>query len=510
MNKCPISKIEQALDCDIEENIENNFKNEWKITKLSKYLIDSIFYYISKSPYPVPIALKSNNSLLTFSLLRKFGPDRLFSKLASCFKDDIAIQLRIAHKWILLIKDSGLAHKILYEFDSFIGRGSELYAFKKLIGDIFFVQNNVKKERLRFLMSVNRREHNLNMLRKAYSSAKESINSKIVDYKFVTTYVIYCISKCFVGIENTQDLPKDMFKTFMKSGQQLIQSGIDPLVNTIGTMFNHSFNEVKQDMDLIWDKIVDEKFDDIIKGNNYTWDVIQDEIKIKYPDIKIDISNKKHIEILKNEMKTNKLIKETGPTTIFASINISKGLYFTIEMIKNNKEILVNILNELKPIIKNKDYNLDEIDGLKYLKAFVVESLYHATPIPIFPREILKDFTLKYQDKVFNFTKGNTIFFMYRYIQNCEKENFDPKKWIDYDQEISDSENRNLDKKLQIKKDSDLWAFGQGTRYCPAKNFAIQVLMQFIIEMILDEFDFDLIPNIEYTTKFGGIGPNYS
>ena len=158
---------------------------------------------------------------------------------------------------------------------------------------------------------------------------------------------------------------------------------------------------------------------------------------------------------------------------------------------------------------QNWNFNIDFFN-LKYLKAFVVESLYHATPIPIFPREILKDFTLKYQDKVFNFTKGNTIFFMYRYIQNCEKENFDPKKWIDYDQEISDSENRNLDKKLQIKKDSDLWAFGQGTRYCPAKNFAIQVLMQFIIEMILDEFDFDLIPNIEYTTKFGGIGPNYS
>jgi hypothetical protein len=487
---CPILKIHKALFLD--KCIAN--QQEWKITKYSKYIIDNIFWYFSYPPYPVPIVNSDDVSFNNISQLTELGPEKFFSKISNEYKNQPAVQIRFLHKWILILNDLKFANIILKKYDRYIGRGSDLIPFRKMIGDVFFVQNDVSKERARFRKTVNRTNYNFELINQSYNSSTNNSdsNNDIITYNFIIEYIIECIARCFVGIKNVKKLPNNMFETFMECGKEIIKSGIDPLSQIITPNIRSTFRNIKSKMDLFWRDILENNINDIIQGQNYTFDIIEDEIKKIYPEINLDINNIEHLELIKYQINNNNIIRETGPTTMFASMNVARSLFFVMDILKYKKELRDKLILDIKSNININDdiFTIEKLNQMKYLKAVVMESLWHATPIPMFPREILENFELEYENKIYNFKKGNTIILMFRELQQNNLD-FNPDKWLKEDAEY----------------ETDFLPFGCGTRYCPAKPFAIQIIIQFIVNFIIDDKNFDLLEDKEYTTEYGGIGP---
>ncbi len=456
-------------------------------------------------PEPNPAIPVVHLDVSHMGALHAMGPEQLMHRLA-IQSNELVVKFQIGTKWITVVKGRDTARELLNLSAHQIGRGDAFAAFTALIGPVFFSKDNdrVIPDRNRFKISVQRSEINFQRIQLHAHAIIASLKAQGEHPDFmalVVQYTMGAIAKCFVGIKDTDKIPSDAFLIFLEAGKQITHASIDPVSVLTTPMVRADFRDIKLRMDALFDQIIRDHLDAICEGDNYIWDLAVSRAEQLRPGerffhIKAYDAKDQDSVFIRTLIATDRWVRETGPTTLFASMNISRSLYFMLEMLNANPDIWNNICNEVHTagtVACVKDIKDTQ---MPFLNATVLEALWHLTPIPMMPREILQDVDIVLPmvsgDVPAHFRRGDMLLLMFKELQGgALTTGFDPSAW------------------LNGSKLRDLWAFGQGARACPAKPFAIQVMKQFLLEMVQQGVRIAPAVPATYTTGFGGVGPKY-
>ncbi len=433
--------------------------------------LDKIFAFFSSDPNPqIPTAKQISLAEIGHNSAENVFYSRLQGQSAP------VVKVQIANQWVYLIQDAAVAKELLFSHENQIGRGKALAPFKEMVGDVFFVHDGpeVLAGRQRFKKTVYREKINFERISEVWSEIVqptfETPELKFDFYKLVSKYVIGSIGKCFIGVGDLSTIPDDAYLTFLNAAPQIIKAGSDPVSHILGAGWRSDFAKSSHDMQNLGRLMIERNIDSIMKGNNYVW------------DLALDRGRELGAEDLRTLILTDRWIHEHGPMTAFASINVGRGLFFLLDILSQRPDIYQRIQNELGVVVGQGEFKAEHLQELKYLHAVISEALWQLTPIPLFPREVLESFELKSQLKL---RTGDLLMFMFKPIQGPAR---------DFNPDASDRE---------------LWAFSKGTRHCPAQPFAFQLIAQFVAHMVLNAQLISPLEPIKYTTRFGGVAPDY-
>ncbi|CAO1431140.1 unnamed protein product [Diamesa serratosioi] len=148
-------------------------------------------------------------------------------------------------------------------------------------------------------------------------------------------------------------------------------------------------------------------------------------------------------------------------------------------------------IDEMNKELDGKMINYEQIQKMKYMDAFICETLRKWPLAPFVDRICVKDYELKYDDKSFLFEK-DMCFFIPIWCLHQDPEYFpDPEK---FDPERFSVENRG-------KIDPDTYVpFGVGPRNCIGSRFAIMEIKTVLYYLLLN-FTFDITEKTQIPLK---------
>lgn len=148
---------------------------------------------------------------------------------------------------------------------------------------------------------------------------------------------------------------------------------------------------------------------------------------------------------------------------------------FLAHEIAANPEVqdkLMSEINEVQAELDGKTITYDVLQKMKYLDQVICETLRMYPAAPFIDRVCLKDYDLKYDDKVAHIKKGTMMWFPVAGLHQDPKYFPNPKK---FDPERFSEEN-----KANINMDAYL-PFGLGPRNCIGSRLNFYPIIFFII-----------------------------
>ncbi|WP_392537305.1 cytochrome P450 [Legionella sp. 227] len=431
---------------------------------------------------------------------------RLFDQGASPFFYEMAARTKqkffkiyIGTKPIYIVTDGNIAKELLTKSPD-LGRGDILEPFTHMVGRVFFAEDGAAASEPRkvFLNTIARGPINFERIaqvnERTFASMQLASNGGVDDlYAYVAWHTIGCIAACFVGTDDLSVLPSDTHQIFMQATRLITKASMDPLSRLIHPGLRSDFRETSKAMADIAKKLLNSNIDNICKGNNYIWDLGIFRAEQLHPEMNFDDCT--HFEehnpkakIVRDLIEHDRFIREHGPLTIFASSNVGATMFYLLDVLSQRPDVVNKMHEEIARVLGKEPFTYKRLADLPYVRAVVEEALWQATPIPNFPRAVLKPFQVNINGETVSFQKNDMLMFLFRPMQGPNRV-FSPEKWIE--------------------GDPDLYSFGAGPRRCPANPFAKQMLCQFLVDM--DLYGLRIMPTRKptYTTRNGLLGPNY-
>ncbi len=438
-----------------------------------------------------------------FARMRAQGPHHFFSEMAARTKQPF-FKVQVGPQVLYQIADGEIAQELLIKQAKHLGRGGLLIPFKSMVGDVFFANDGqlASDTRKVFLNSVTRVLENFDRItqvtERTFASTKLVPGGGISDvFAFVAWHTMACISACFVGTDDLSAIPSDTHEIFLKATRQITQATMDPISRLIHPCLRSEFREASTAMASIAHRLLHSNLSNILKGNNYIWDLAVFRAQQIHPEMNFD--NCTHFEadnpqaqIIRDLIENDRFVLEHGPLTIFASANVGATLFHLLDVLSYRPDIVESMRAEVTRVLGEQAFTYDRMAELPYVRAVVREALWQATPIPDFPREVLSPFKACINGETVSFKKGEMLMFLFRPMQGPERQ-FSPERWLGGDNNPAPT----------------LFAFGEGPRRCPARPFAEQLLTQFLVNMTLHNLHIVLTRRPTYTTHNGNLGPDY-
>jgi hypothetical protein len=486
-----------------EENICPYQQKNAQPTGQETALITSPQEAIPTVPVPRLVShspLQHNQGWSNFNRLSEQGPHSFFAKMAARTPQSF-FKIQLGPKTVYQITDGKIANELLTNFAEHLGRGDLLVPFKSMVGDVFFANDGplAKKSRLIFLNSVTRIPENFQRIHqvneRTFNSVKQKSAGHIPDfYAFVAWHTMSCIAACYLGIDNLSAIPLDTHITFMNATRLIAKASMDPVSKLLHPYLRPEFCAASLAMADIAVKLLESNIDSICQGNNYVWDLAVFRAQQLHPELNFgdcthfDENNPQARIIRDLIINKDHFILEHGPLTIFASSNVGATLFYLIDILGRRLDLIDKMQKEIKEVLHGEAFTWEQLSSLPYVRAVVHEALWQATPIPTFPRQVLSSFQTDIDGKTVFFEKNETLMFLFRPMQGPPRE-FSPEVWLD--------------------SSPQLFSFGAGHRRCPARPFAEQMLVQFLVDMISNNLHIALTSQATYTTHNGLLGPNY-
>jgi cytochrome P450 len=495
---CPYEAIHKPAVPDPSQMRLTTF--QWLLQGIRSYIGSGLELMLSDLNPSIPsVKLTVDSDVFSgMSQMSATGPEVYFYGLAQRAEGPL-VKVQIANQWIYIVKDSELAQNLLTQQKNNLGRGSFLEPFRQMVGNVFFTFDGpeVKRGRGIFLNSV-KRKINFSKLSDTAGSVIQELKEKNEDfdlYASVMRYVIGSIGRTFVGIQDLDSFPDDAYLTYLEAAQQIIAASTHPLSRLFGPSIRVDFKVATERMALLSQTIIEENIDSICQGENYTWDLAIARAQSLYPE-----NNFSTLESYSENDSLNSTVRELilndpwvrqhGPMTMFASLNVGRTLFYLLDVLRQRPDLVEGIQKELREIIGVENFEVKHLKKLNYLHAVVNEALFQLTPIATFPREVLNDFVVTLKDGDVSFTRGNVVILPFQMLQGEHRE-FAPEPWL-------------------VETDCpNLWVFGKGNRKCPAEPYAKQLIEQFIVIMFLEGVQIMPIGPVDYTTRLGGVSPDY-
>ncbi|WP_454785748.1 cytochrome P450 [Legionella sp. WA2024007413] len=431
---------------------------------------------------------------------------RLFDQGASPFFYEMAARTKqkffkiyIGTQCVYMVTDGKIAKELLTKHPE-LGRGDILEPFTHMVGRVFFAEDGVAASEPRkvFLNTIARGSINFKKIaevnNRTFDSMQLASNGGFEDlYACVAWHTIGCIAACFVGTHDLSALPPDTHKIFMDATRLITKASMDPLSRLAHPSLRADFRVTSRAMADIAQKLLFANIENICKGNNYIWDLGIFRAEQLHPEMNFDEcthfdEHNPQAKIVRDLIEKDRFIREHGPLTIFASSNIGATMFYMLDILSQRPDVADKMYEEITRVLGTEPFTYKHMTKLPYVRAVVQEALWQATPIPNFPRAVLKPFQVNINGETVSFQKGEMLMFLFRPMQGPNR-SFSPERWLEGDE--------------------DLFSFGAGPRHCPANPFAKQVLTQFLVDMNLHGLRIMPTRKATYTTRNGLLGPDY-
>ncbi|WP_454782464.1 cytochrome P450 [Legionella sp. WA2022007384] len=426
------------------------------------------------------------------------GASPFFYEMAARTKQKF-FKIFIGTQCVYMVTDGKIAKELLTKHPE-LGRGDILEPFTHMVGRVFFAEDGAKASEPRkvFLNTIVRGSINFEKIaavnNRTFASMQLTSNGGFDDlYASVAWHTIGCIAACFVGTYDLSALPSDTHKTFMEATRLITKASMDPLSRLAHPSLRSDFRVTSRAMADIAQKLLFSNIENICKGNNYIWDLGVFRAEQLHPQINFDEcthfeESNSQAKIVRDLIENDRFIREHGPLTIFASSNIGATMFYMLDVLSQRPDVVDKMREEITRVLNKEPFTYKHMAHLPYVRAVVQEALWQATPIPNFPRAVLKPFQTNINGETVSFQKGEMLMFLFRPMQGPNR-TFSPEKWLE--------------------GDADLFSFGAGPRHCPANPFAKQMLTQFLVDMTLHGLRIMPTRKATYTTRNGLLGPDY-